>query len=225
MGYEFSIILCMEKSYLEELINEGLSRTQIAERSGYSKSTVARRLKQYRLKTQIPRNVDHEPLEQEYLEELIFQGLSKRKIAERCNRSQGSVAYWLKKYGLSTKGVGGPYSTPLPHLCVCGETDPNEFYGKRKIRCKACHKADTAGRFKRHKAQAVREFGSECVICGYSKNLAALEFHHTDPSKKDHDFIKMRHWVFDSKRSELEKCELVCANCHREIHCPELEVS
>ena len=66
---------------------------------------------------------------------------------------------------------------------------------------------------------AVRYKGGHCQACGYSKCLGALEFHHPDPSQKDFSISKdglTRSW--DRVRTEIEKCVLVCANCHREIH-------
>lgn len=62
-------------------------------------------------------------------------------------------------------------------------------------------------------------FGSKCGICGYNKCLKALEFHHLDPSKKD---FTLGSWRVVSKWSrlveEVEKCVLICSNCHREVH-------
>jgi hypothetical protein len=61
--------------------------------------------------------------------------------------------------------------------------------------------------------------GNKCQICGYSRCLVALDFHHIDESTKkfelsQHDLT--RRW--EKIVEEAEKCLLVCANCHREIH-------
>lgn len=61
--------------------------------------------------------------------------------------------------------------------------------------------------------------GGKCQICGYSKYVGALEFHHIDPSQKDFGIASKgytRSW--DKNKEELNKCVLVCSNCHREIH-------
>ena len=61
--------------------------------------------------------------------------------------------------------------------------------------------------------------GNKCQICGYKKELSALEFHHVDEAKKDFGLSQKgltRSW--ERIQTELEKCILVCANCHREIH-------
>lgn len=72
---------------------------------------------------------------------------------------------------------------------------------------------------KRKKQTAVDHFGGKCQICGYSKCLDALEFHHTEKDEKEESpsYIILR-WSWKRVLKELEKCILVCSNCHREIH-------
>jgi len=67
------------------------------------------------------------------------------------------------------------------------------------------------------RSQAVAYKGGKCQICGYDKCLMALEFHHVDPREKDFTISK-RMTSFEAIRRELDKCALVCANCHREVH-------
>jgi hypothetical protein len=74
---------------------------------------------------------------------------------------------------------------------------------------------------------AIREgykskLGKKCCICGYSRCLEALEFHHIDESTKKFD-ISTAIWGSvkaspEEIEAEVKKCALVCANCHREIH-------
>jgi hypothetical protein len=62
--------------------------------------------------------------------------------------------------------------------------------------------------------------GGKCEKCGYAKCLNALQFHHLDPKQKkfglDKNSILRNSW--DLILIELEKCELLCANCHAETH-------
>jgi hypothetical protein len=60
--------------------------------------------------------------------------------------------------------------------------------------------------------------GNECCICGYNKCDAALHFHHTDPSEKEFNLSEMYHKSWYEVEQELDKCILVCANCHAELH-------
>lgn len=68
--------------------------------------------------------------------------------------------------------------------------------------------------------------GGCCNNCGYNKNISALEFHHIDESSKNFsiDFRKLANTNKETLLKELEKCLLLCANCHREHHHPELEL-
>lgn len=61
------------------------------------------------------------------------------------------------------------------------------------------------------------EAGNCCSNCGYSKCLAALEFHHPDPSVKESKIIGSTASLA-KQRAEAQKCVLLCANCHREAH-------
>lgn len=67
------------------------------------------------------------------------------------------------------------------------------------------------------KKQSVDYKGGKCERCGYNKCIKALEFHHLDPTKKDFRISSVSK-SFKSIIYELDKCILVCANCHREIH-------
>jgi predicted HNH restriction endonuclease len=74
-------------------------------------------------------------------------------------------------------------------------------------------------RRKKIRDQAVTHMGGRCRICGYDRCPAALEFHHLDPARKDFSISSdgsTRSW--DRVKKEIEKCILVCANCHREVH-------
>lgn len=66
---------------------------------------------------------------------------------------------------------------------------------------------------------AVDYKGGKCQICGYNRCIDALEFHHNDLSKKEFGISEKgytRSWK--SVMEELDKCIMICANCHREIH-------
>jgi len=67
------------------------------------------------------------------------------------------------------------------------------------------------------KKKAVEYKGGKCVLCGYDKYVGALEFHHVDPKTKSFGIGAKgytRSW--EVLKIELDKCILICANCHRE---------
>lgn len=71
------------------------------------------------------------------------------------------------------------------------------------------------------KRLAKERLGNKCSICGYCKSLNALDLHHKDESLKSLKLKKVRDWRKLTKpefEHELTLCELVCKNCHSEIH-------
>ena len=79
---------------------------------------------------------------------------------------------------------------------------------------------DNSGNKNRYnrKKQMVDYKGGKCAVCGYSKCLRALIFHHLDPKIKSFNFggSHCRKWA--DIKAELDKCLLLCQNCHCEIH-------
>jgi len=71
---------------------------------------------------------------------------------------------------------------------------------------------------KRNKEKAIEYKGGKCEKCGYDKCNSALEFHHLDPTKKDFSPSANMNMAWNKIQNEIDKCILVCANCHREIH-------
>ena len=68
------------------------------------------------------------------------------------------------------------------------------------------------------KQKLVEYKGGKCEICGYDKCIDALEFHHLNPSEKEFTICSGDYKSFEKAKKEADKCILVCANCHREIH-------
>ena len=66
------------------------------------------------------------------------------------------------------------------------------------------------------KKRAVEEKGGHCILCGYKRCYRALHFHHVNDFLKEIDISKCSSW--DQAVKELDKCVLVCANCHAEVH-------
>ena len=79
------------------------------------------------------------------------------------------------------------------------------------------NKASVMKRRKENKKLLVEYKGGQCERCGYDKCIAALEFHHLDPSTKEFG-LTGNTYSLDRQKKEADKCILVCANCHREIH-------
>ena len=108
----------------------------------------------------------------------------------------------------------------------CGDLFIPKRYGHNRRYCFKCV-PDTAyengaSLRKRVKEWALEYKGEKCEKCGYNKCSEALEFHHLDPNEKDFSLsdrdLKLD-WVLI--KQELDKCILLCANCHRETHAQE----
>ena len=68
------------------------------------------------------------------------------------------------------------------------------------------------------KLKAVEYMGGKCNLCGNDYHPSVFEFHHLDPEIKDRDPSKMLQLSWDRLQAELDKCVLLCANCHRFTH-------
>lgn len=77
---------------------------------------------------------------------------------------------------------------------------------------------------RRLKEQAVSYKGGKCQVCGYNRYNGALDFHHIDDLNKSFS-ISGRSISFERLQPELDKCILVCSNCHREIHGGLIDIS
>jgi predicted nucleic acid-binding Zn ribbon protein len=112
---------------------------------------------------------------------------------------------------------------------VCG----NPLQGRQTKFCSiACKNKDLQSyeaqkrRGLARKLDLVKAAGGCCSICGYRKNLAALVFHHTDNTTKDFklDMRSLSNRKLAPVLAEIDKCILVCANCHAELHNPHLDL-
>lgn len=76
------------------------------------------------------------------------------------------------------------------------------------------------------KLELVTAAGGRCSRCGYQGNLPALAFHHLDTTSKSFklDVRSLSNRAFESVLPELDKCILVCHNCHAELHYPDLDL-
>ncbi len=161
------------------------------------------------------------------LEQLVNQKLSTYEIAIQLQTSQTNIRYWLNKFNLKTKRSRTSQKKDFKLCFNCSrelsldkfhKDKNNKTYGLSSY-CKECNTILTIKRQREFKIQCLEYKGCKCENCGYSKSIRALEFHHRDKNQKDFDISKARLKVFDdSIKKELDKCLLLCANCHREEH-------
>ena len=175
-------------------------------------------------------------MEIEKLKAYLAEGLSLNVIRKKEGVSLNTVRYWMKVHGLEPnfKNFGeDPFHKVeiidnKRHCTRCDQwKELGEFGAKGKKQthhyCKPCLYAYQQERGKNRKKKVIELMGGKCVRCGYCRNYAALEFHHLDPSKKEIN-IAGNGIKGSWKRlvAELEKCILICSNCHREEHNPDM---
>lgn len=71
---------------------------------------------------------------------------------------------------------------------------------------------------RRTKEKLIDYKGGKCERCGYDKECPAVyHFHHKDPETKSFT-ISQKTFAFEKLKIEADKCLLLCANCHAELH-------
>ncbi len=89
--------------------------------------------------------------------------------------------------------------------------------GTKRWRCKKCVVDAVTKRRRVLKEKAVAYKGGKCEKCGYDKYIGALEFHHPENNKEFGIGQKGYTKSWEAIKKELDKCMLVCSNCHKEI--------
>lgn len=113
-------------------------------------------------------------------------------------------------------------------MTTCVMCDETLTGNQRRFCSKRCKNRSTNsyekqfGRGMPRRIALIEAKGCKCQVCGYDKNLAALVFHHRDPADKSFevDMHSCGNRNMESLLLEAEKCDLLCHNCHAEIHYP-----
>lgn len=106
--------------------------------------------------------------------------------------------------------------------CGVEKTLENTFSPEAGIwstKCRKCCRKVGKTSDTKIKQECVDYKGGCCQVCGYNKSISALDFHHLNPEEKDFTIARKKKSINDEKmRAELDKCALLCSNCHREEH-------
>lgn len=99
----------------------------------------------------------------------------------------------------------------------CGRRYKYYYKDKKGHTLKFCNSCNVNNRRFERKLKAIKYKGGGCAKCGYNVSPYALDFHHINRLDKTINISgsHCRSWNFVKK--ELDKCILLCANCHREI--------
>lgn len=131
-----------------------------------------------------------------------------------------------KPYGSSNRKVLESRKSKVCSKCN-NELPIEQFYFKastgrrtKSTYCRSCILEYNHEREQQFKIDIIKLKGGKCSKCGYKKNISALELHHLDPNEKEFNFAH-KTALTDKLIKELEKCILVCSNCHRELEHPD----
>tara|TARA_R110002153_G_C13113803_1_gene477978 strand:- start:140 stop:685 length:546 start_codon:yes stop_codon:yes gene_type:complete len=181
-------------------------------------------------------------MEKEELHKMVELKLTTYDIAKKTGKGQTTVRYWLRKHGLNTFLSDPSVNTKNGLKCFVCKT---ELSGRQhKYCCVKCKdKACKSGKVKangllidsnqyqrergsKRKLDLIKIKGGGCKKCGYNKNFAALCFHHRDEKNKTFalDARKLTNTKWESILLEADKCDLLCHNCHMELHYPDKKI-
>ncbi len=124
---------------------------------------------------------------------------------------------WLRQTGRPAAGLS------VSETRVCKRHGPTEYQryragkGRHRWRCKRCVGEAVTRRHQKVKRLLVEQAGGCCAVCGYSRCIVNLQFHHVDPSAKSFRMSMCAGKALATYEAEARKCVLVCANCHGEI--------
>jgi transposase-like protein len=222
------VFASMKEAWLASQLEAGRSIEAIARETGLAPSTVAYWVNKHGLASQhAPRHRPRGGLTREQLEPLVEQGRSIREIAEQFGVSYTTVRYWLGRHELATaravrlattsaaRANGAATTTatcPRHGLTTFGRSASGRY------RCLRCRSEAVSDRRRRVKQRLVEAAGGRCVLCGYDRTPAALQFHHVEPAEKafsiaDRGVAR----AIDKALAEAQKCVLLCATCHAEV--------
>lgn len=100
----------------------------------------------------------------------------------------------------------------------------SEFYARTNRKClyafcKKCFTRYNSEKHIRKKAKAITYLGGKCADCKIIMSdeypYYLFDFHHIDPTEKEHNWSQLRFRSWDKIKIELDKCVCLCALCHR----------
>lgn len=107
-----------------------------------------------------------------------------------------------------------------PKKCeYCGEELPAGNEEVSQLYCdNSCKNRVKESVARKRKKEFVDSFKIECELCGYDKFKGALDFHHKNPEEKTFAVSRYEKYSYERIEAEIDKCMVLCSNCHREIH-------
>lgn len=127
----------------------------------------------------------------------------------------------------------GKIANPQWITCKCQYCEKEfEYYRTASTIRKACYEClpddklqDASWLRRLVKNKAVKEKGGKCHICHQEYPNSVYDFHHLNPEEKDFNLGNKTSTIkWENVKKELDKCILVCSNCHRMIHSGDINI-
>lgn len=117
-------------------------------------------------------------------------------------------------------GVATVCNSSRPAICndECRKARAKEYVVEYHFKHKEKRNKNALEKRRSNKKKAVEYLGGKCIDCNKEWPLAVYDFHHLDPSQKDIPASWLMNWNWGVQQKELDKCVLLCANCHRLRH-------
>lgn len=180
----------------------------------------------------------------QYKDEILIlreEGFSYREIEKKLGCSRSIISYHCKKWSLNDIGLS------KGNNAIDIKDEIKEYY-KTHTREETAKKFNisksSVGRYKinknekilslidrkkrnyiyvanfrqRLKNKCIEYKGGKCIICGYDKCNRSLDFHHRNSDEKDFEIGSSKILNWNKIKIELDKCDLLCKNCHGELH-------
>jgi transposase-like protein len=217
----------VEREWLAERLEGGASIEAIARELGRAPSTVSYWARKHGLSSShAARHAARGGIDRELLAEVVGCDLSVRDMADVFGRSPTTIRHWLRRHDLASEptrrraAVAAADAAGQREVQLRCQHHGITRYVRRVdgFRCARCEAARVVAWRRKLKRVLVEEAGGACMLCGYARFDAALQFHHVDPAAKS--FALSREGVTRSlarAREEARKCVLLCANCHAEV--------
>jgi len=108
----------------------------------------------------------------------------------------------------------------------CREEHMNQFEKQNKTYedIRKTNNKSVASYRRNMKTKAIEYKGGRCMVCGYNKCEGVLSFHHLNPKEKDFKISSGNTVSWERLKPELDKCVMLCMNCHTEVHAGMIEL-